>query len=58
MIKFGIHYTARVMNLAAENGHLETVKWLHEKSITDSDRYACCTDNAMDWAAKTMILIC
>jgi ankyrin repeat protein len=34
------------MNLAAEKGHLEVIKWLHE------NRDEGCTSDAMDWAAK------
>jgi len=34
------------MNLAASNGHLEVVKWLHENRKED------CTTSAMDWAAS------
>ena len=40
------------MNYAAQEGHLEILKWLHEKSITESDIYAGCTTRAMDNAAK------
>ncbi len=34
------------MNLAAANGHIEVVKWLHE------NRKEGCTEHAMKWAAQ------
>jgi hypothetical protein len=38
-------FTIDAMGLAASNGHLEVVKWLHE------NRMEGCTKYAMDWAA-------
>jgi len=41
-----LRFTTRAMDDAAENGHLEIVKWLHE------NRKEGCTDYAMDLAAR------
>ena len=38
-------FTARAMDLAARHGHLDVVKWLHEKPPEG------CTTYAMNWAA-------
>jgi hypothetical protein len=53
-----LNFTSDAMNLAAENGHLEVVKWLHENVCPVTN----CEDNeigqttrveyAMDWAAS------
>jgi len=41
-----LEFTKDAMDLAAENGHLEIVKWLHE------NRTEGCTTNAMNSAAR------
>ena len=41
-----LSFTTYAMDYAAQNGHLETVKWLHQ------NRKEGCTRNAMDAAAR------
>ncbi len=47
-------FSVNAINYAAENGHLETVQWLHYNRIEEfvGAVKLCCTENVMDLAAK------
>ena len=54
LTKNGLHFTTDAIDYAAENGHLEVVKWLHERAShapREAGRSEGCTTSAMDLAA-------